>query len=58
MQGVNMYTVELQSNRNSQVYKVEYICGLFTEGHIEILKKNRKFEHFIGSYVTREEIFD
>lgn len=43
MQGVNRYMVELASPRDSSTYKVEYLCGLLTDSHIDMLKKNKKF---------------
>ena len=58
MQGVGRYEVELKSPRNKETYKISYLCGLVTEHNIENIKKNRRFEHLLGSFVKQEQILE
>ena len=40
------------------MYKIEYLCGLLSLENIELIKKNRRFEHLLGSYAKKEQMFN
>lgn len=58
MQGVGRYQVELKSPKDKNVYKVDYLCGLLSDSQIELIKKNRRFEHLISSFGKKENFLD
>lgn len=57
MPGVNRYQIDLVSETDGQVHKVEYLCGLLRNNHMEILQRNKNIQHHIGSFMTQESFF-
>ena len=54
-QGINQFTVGIKSARSNSTHTVKYIAGLLTPAQIEMFKRGKKMDHFLGPMVRQGE---